>query len=218
MYVQCTYNHERFQGQKCCILSQINGFAMVISKINGFNWHQKSSLVLFEQFHLFSCKFSCRNSIEKFAMVICTYSVHITMEDFRVRMVDFKPNKWLQLALKNFSSIIRIISSLQPQVFVPKQYRKIRHGYMYLQRTYNHGRFYGQKCCILSQINGFAMVIRQINGFNRHQKYSLVIFEQFHHFSCKFSCQNSIEKFAMVICTYSVHITMEDFSVRNVVF
>ena len=100
MYVQRTYNHERFYGKKCCILSQINGFAMVMSKRNSFNWHQKSSLVLFEQFHLFSCKFSSRNSIKKFSMVICTYSVHITIEDFRVRMVDFKPNKWLQLASK----------------------------------------------------------------------------------------------------------------------
>ena len=218
MYVQRTYNHGRFQGQKCSILSKINGFAMVIRQINGFNWHQKSSLVLFEKFHLFSCKFSFRNSIEKFAMVICTYSVHITMEDFRVRMADFKPNKWLQLALEVFSSIIRTISSLQLQVLLPKQYRKIRHGYMYIQRTYYHGRFQGQKCCILSQINGFAMVIRQINGFNWHWKYSLVLFEQFHHFSCKFSFRKSIEKFAMVICTYSVHITMEDFRVREVDF
>ena len=176
-YIQRTYYHGRFQGQKCCVLSQINGFAMVIRQINGFNWHWKSSLVLFEQFHHFSCKFSFRNSIEKFAMVICTCSVHITMEDSRVRKVDFKPYKWLQLALEVFSSIIRTISSPQLQVLAPKQYRKIRHGYMYVQRTYNHGRFQGQKCSILSQINGFAMVIGEINGFNWHQKSSLVLFE-----------------------------------------
>ena len=57
---------------------------MVIKQINGLNWHQKSSLVIFEQFHNFTGEFSCRNSIEKPAMVICTYSVHITIEDFRV--------------------------------------------------------------------------------------------------------------------------------------
>ena len=64
---------------------QINVFAIVITKIHGLNRHYKSSLVLFEQFHHFSSKFSCRNSIENFAMVKCKYSVHITMEDFRVK-------------------------------------------------------------------------------------------------------------------------------------
>ena len=39
---------------------------------------------------------------------------------------------------------------------------------MYVLRTYNHGRFYGQKYCILMQINGFAMVIKHRNGFNWH--------------------------------------------------
>ena len=62
------------------------------------------------------------------------------------------------------------------------------------------------------------MVIREIYGLNWHKKFSLVLFEQFHRFSFEFSCRNSIEEFAMVICTYSVHITMEDFMVRNIVF
>ena len=62
---------------------------MVIRQINGLNWHKKSFLVIFEQFHNFSGEFSYRNSVEKFAMVICTYSVHITMEDFRVRNIVF---------------------------------------------------------------------------------------------------------------------------------
>ena len=62
------------------------------------------------------------------------------------------------------------------------------------------------------------MVITQINGFNCYKKSSLVIFEQFHHFSTEFSCRNNVEKFVMVICTYSVHITMEDFRARNIVF
>ena len=61
------------------------------------------------------------------------------------------------------------------------------------------------------------MVITQIHGFDYYKKSFLVIFEKFHHFSCEFWCRNSVEKFAMVICTYSVHITMEDFRVRNIV-
>ena len=62
------------------------------------------------------------------------------------------------------------------------------------------------------------MVITQINGFDFYKKSSQVIFEQFHHFSIEFSCRNNVEKFVMVICTYSVHITMEDFRARNIVF
>ena len=68
------------------------------------------------------------------------------------------------------------------------------------------------------QINGFAMVIRQTNGFNWHWKFFIALFEQFHHFTCEFSWGNSVEKFAMVIYTYTVPITMEDFTVRNIVF
>ena len=49
-------------------------------------------------------------------------------------------------------------------------------------------------------------------------KKSAVIFEQFHHFSTEFSCRNNVENFASVMCTYSVHITMEDFKARNIVF
>ena len=45
----------------------------------------------------------------------------------------------------------------------------------------------------------------------RSRSFFLVLFEQFHHFSTEFSSRNRIEKFVMVICTYSVHITMEDF-------
>ena len=62
---------------------------MVIRQIYGLNWHWRSSLVLFEQFQNLTCKFSGRNSIEEFAKVICTYSLHITMEDFRVRNIVF---------------------------------------------------------------------------------------------------------------------------------
>ena len=40
----------------------------------------------------------------------------------------------------------------------------------------------------------------------------------FNNFSTEFSCRNSIEKFAMYICRYSVHMTMEDLRVRNIVF
>ena len=50
------------------------------------------------------------------------------------------------------------------------------------------------------------------------QEVSLVLFEQFHHFRCEFSCRNSTEKFAMVICTYSIRITMGDSKVRNSVY
>ena len=57
-----------------------------------------------------------------------------------------------------------------------------------------------------------------IYGLNWQKKFSLVIFEQFHHFRCEFSCRNSTEKFAMVICTYSVQITMEDSKVINSVY
>ena len=60
------------------------------------------------------------------------------------------------------------------------------------------------------------MVIRQTSGFNCHWRCSLVLSEDFHDFITEFSCRNSIEKFAMVICTYSVHISMEDFRVRNI--
>ena len=62
------------------------------------------------------------------------------------------------------------------------------------------------------------MVISQTNGFNWHWKFFIALFEQFHHFTCEFSWGNSVEKFAMVICTYTVPITMEDFTVRNIVF
>ena len=62
---------------------------MVIRQIYGLNWHWRSSLVLFEQFHQLTCEFSCRNSIEEFAMVICTYGVHVTIEDFRARNMVF---------------------------------------------------------------------------------------------------------------------------------
>ena len=36
----------------------------------------------------------------------CTYSVHITIEDLGSEILYFKANKWLQLALEVFSSII----------------------------------------------------------------------------------------------------------------
>ena len=49
------------------------------------------------------------------------------------------------------------------------------------------------------------------------QEVSPVLFEKFHHLICELWCRNSTEKFAMVICTYSVHITMEDFRDRNIV-
>ena len=71
---------------------------------------------------------------------------------------------------------------------------------------------------MLRQINGFPMVLRQTIGFNWHLKFSLVLFEDFHQCTCEFSCRNSVEKFAMLICTYSVHITMKDFRVSNIVF
>ena len=57
----------------------------------------------------------------------------------------------------------------------------------------------------------------EINGFSLHLLCSLTWTEQVEHLSYQFWCQNNGEKFAMVICTLYVHITMGHFKSKNIV-
>ena len=49
--------------------------------------------------------FGAKNIGEKFAMVICTYNVHITMGHFKKYLLYFNESKWRKLAINPFLNI-----------------------------------------------------------------------------------------------------------------
>ena len=82
--------------------------------------------------------------------------------------------------------------ALERWIFALKYRRKIRHGYMYAIRTYNHGRFYRVK----------KATSRQIHGLNLHWVSSLTWIEPLELLRDQFLVWNIGEKYPMVIYTH----------------
>ena len=59
---------------------------MVISQTNGFNWHWKCSIALFEQLHHFSCEFAAEIDLKNSPWLYVRIAY---MEDFKVRNIVF---------------------------------------------------------------------------------------------------------------------------------
>ena len=64
-----------------------------------------------------------------------------TTKHFLGKILYFKWNRYLQQALKSFQTSNEPLEEVERLILALKYWRKIRHGYMYAIRTYNHGRF-----------------------------------------------------------------------------